>query len=110
VTFAKAVPPTWRRFMEGWVGDPETDAAFLMERSPITYVDQITAPLFVIQGSNDPRVVKGESDQIVERLRERGVAVRYDVYEDEGHGFTKRANELRVARDTAAFFEEHLLR
>jgi dipeptidyl aminopeptidase/acylaminoacyl peptidase len=110
VTFAKAVPPTWRRFMAEWVGDPETDAAFLMERSPITYVDQITAPLFVIQGSNDPRVVKGESDQIVERLRERGVAVRYDVYEDEGHGFTKRANDLKVERDTAAFFEEHLLR
>ena len=80
-----------------------------MERSPITYVDRIKAPLFVIQGANDPRVVKGESDQIVERLRERGVPVRYDVYEDEGHGFTKRANELKALRDTAAFFEEHLL-
>jgi dipeptidyl aminopeptidase/acylaminoacyl peptidase len=109
VTFAKAVPPTWRRFMAAWVGDPETEADFLMERSPITYVDQIQAPLFVIQGANDPRVVKGESDQIVERLRARGVPVRYDVYEDEGHGFTKRANELKALRDTAAFFEEHLL-
>ena len=56
------------------------------------------APLFVIQGANDPRVVKGESDQIVERLRERGVDVSYDVYEDEGHGFTKRENELRAYR------------
>ena len=109
VTFAKAVPPTWRRFMAAWVGDPETEADFLMERSPITYVDRIKAPLFVIQGANDPRVVKGESDQIVERLRERGVPVRYDVYEDEGHGFTKRANELKALRDSAAFFEEHLL-
>jgi len=109
VTFAKAVPPTWRRFMAKWVGDPETEVDFLLERSPITYVDQIEAPLFVIQGANDPRVVKAESDQIVARLRERGVAVRYDVYEDEGHGFTKRENELRAFRDTAAFFEEHLL-
>lgn len=109
VSFAKAVPPTWRRFMAAWVGDPETEAAFLMERSPISYVDRIVAPLFVIQGANDPRVVQAESDQIVERLRARGVPVRYDVYEDEGHGFTKRVNEMRAYRDTAAFLAEHLL-
>ncbi|HEV2529908.1 MAG TPA: S9 family peptidase [Thermomicrobiales bacterium] len=108
VSFAKAVPPTWRRMMVEWVGDPETEVDFLMERSPITYVDQIRAPLFVIQGANDPRVVKGESDQIVERLRDRGVDVRYDVYDDEGHGFTKRSNELRAMGDTARFFEQRL--
>ncbi|CAA9545775.1 MAG: acylamino-acid-releasing enzyme [uncultured Thermomicrobiales bacterium] len=109
VTFAKAVPPTWRRMMAAWVGDPETEVDFLMSRSPITYVDQIRAPLFVIQGANDPRVVKAESDQIVARLRERNVDVTYDVYEDEGHGFTKRSNELRAYGDTVAFFERHLL-
>jgi dipeptidyl aminopeptidase/acylaminoacyl peptidase len=109
VTFAKAVPPTWRRFMADWVGDPETESDFLLERSPITYADRITAPLFVIQGANDPRVVRAESDQIVERLRARGVPVRYDVYEDEGHGFTKRANQVKAMRDAAAFFEEHLV-
>ena len=109
VTFAKAVPPTWRRFMDQWVGNPETEVDFLMERSPITYVDQVTAPLFVIQGANDPRVVQNESDQIVERLRERGVEVKYDVYEDEGHGFTRRANELKALGDTAAFFEKYLM-
>lgn len=108
VTFAKAVPPTWRRMMAQWVGDPETEADFLMSRSPVTYVDQITTPLFVIQGANDPRVVKPESDQIVERLHERGVDVRYDVYDDEGHGFTKRENELRAFRDIAGFLEAHL--
>jgi dipeptidyl aminopeptidase/acylaminoacyl peptidase len=109
VTFARAVPPFWRRFMEKWVGDPEKDHDFLMERSPVTYVDQIKAPLFIIQGANDPRVVKAESDQIVEKLRERGIDVRYDVYEDEGHGFTKRSNELKAWRDTAEFLEIHLL-
>jgi dipeptidyl aminopeptidase/acylaminoacyl peptidase len=109
VTFAKAVPPFWRRFMEKWVGDPEKDHDFLMERSPISYVDQIKTPLFIIQGANDPRVVKAESDQIVDQLRSRGVEVRYDVYEDEGHGFTKRHNELKAWRDTAEFFESHLL-
>ncbi len=110
VTFSKAVPPTWRAIMKLWVGDPFTEVDFLMSRSPITYVDQIKTPLFVIQGANDPRVVKAESDQIVERLRERGVPVRYDVYEDEGHGFTKRTNSLKALGDTADFFLEHLSR
>ena len=109
VTFAKAVPPTWRRFMDLWVGNPETEVDFLMERSPITYVDQVRAPLFVIQGANDPRVVQGESDQIVERLRARGVEVRYDVYEDEGHGFTRRANEIKAMGDAAQWFIDHLI-
>lgn len=110
VTFVKSVPPYWRRWMDEWVGNPEKDYDLLMERSPITYVDQIKAPLFIIQGAKDPRVVKAESDQIVERLRARGVDVRYDVYEDEGHGFTKRQNELRAWRAAAEFFEEFLLR
>jgi len=109
VTAAKAVPPTWRRMMAKWVGDPEMEADFLLSRSPITYVDQIRAPLFVIQGANDPRVVQGESDQIVALLRQRGADVRYDVYPDEGHGFTKRANELKALRDAATFIEQHLV-
>ena len=109
VTFSKAVPPTWRRFMDKWVGNPETEVDFLMERSPITYVDDVRAPLLVIQGANDPRVVKGESDQMVERLRELGRDVEYDVFDDEGHGFTKRENQLRASRLAADWLERHLL-
>ena len=108
VTFVKAVPPTWLRLMAKWVGDAETERDFLLERSPVTYADDIVAPLFVIQGANDPRVVKAESDQIVERLRARGVDVRYDVYEDEGHGFTKRANEIKALGDAGDFLVAHL--
>jgi dipeptidyl aminopeptidase/acylaminoacyl peptidase len=108
VTFVKSVPPHWLRFMDKWVGHPERDYEELMYRSPINYVDQIKAPLYIIQGAKDPRVVKAESDQIVEKLRARGVAVKYDVYEDEGHGFTKRANELKAWKDSAVFMEEHL--
>jgi dipeptidyl aminopeptidase/acylaminoacyl peptidase len=109
VTFAKAVPPTWRRFIARFVGDPETEADFLLERSPITYVDNVKAPLLVIQGATDPRVVKGESDQMVEKLRSLGREVEYIVFEDEGHGFTKRANELKAYRRAAEWLERHLL-
>src|SRR6266508_414178 len=108
VTLARSVPPTWRPMMAAWVGDPDTEAEFLMSRSPVTYVDAIRAPLFVIQGANDPRVVKAESDQIVDALRARGVEVRYDVYEDEGHGFTKRENEVKALADVAEFLIAHL--
>jgi dipeptidyl aminopeptidase/acylaminoacyl peptidase len=109
LTFAKAVPPTWRRFIARFVGDPETEADFLMERSPITYVEKVKAPLLVIQGATDPRVVKGESDQMVERLRELGRQVEYVVFDDEGHGFTKRTNELKAYRLAADWLERHLL-
>jgi dipeptidyl aminopeptidase/acylaminoacyl peptidase len=109
ITFARAVPPHWRRLMRDWVGDPEEDADELMARSPIMYVDQVRAPLLVIQGANDPRVVKAESDQMVERLRARGQTVEYMVFEDEGHGFTKVANSLKAMRASAEWFERHLL-
>jgi dipeptidyl aminopeptidase/acylaminoacyl peptidase len=109
VTFAKAVPPTWRRFIARFVGDPETEADFLMERSPITYVENVKAPLLVIQGATDPRVVKAESDQLVERLRSLGREVEYVVFDDEGHGFTKRPNELKAFRLAADWFERHLV-
>ena len=80
----------------------------LLERSPITYVDQLRAPLLVLQGANDPRVVQSESDQMVERLRELGREVEYVVFEDEGHGFTRYANEVRGYRLTVEWFERHL--
>ena len=109
VTFAKAVPPTWKRFMARWVGDPEEDADFLLERSPITYVENVRAPMLVIQGATDPRVVKGESDQMVERLRELGREVEYIVFDDEGHGFTRRRNEIAAFRAAAGWLERHLI-
>ncbi len=108
VTFAKAVPPTWKRFIARFVGDPETEADFLMERSPIGYVENVRTPLLVMQGATDPRVVKGESDQMVAKLRELGREVEYVVFDDEGHGFTKRANELKAYRLAAEWLERHL--
>jgi dipeptidyl aminopeptidase/acylaminoacyl peptidase len=69
VTFAKSVPEHWKRFMGELVGDPEKEESFLKERSPITYVDKISANLLIIRGANDPRVVKNESDQTVDLCR-----------------------------------------
>ena len=70
--------------MKRFMGDPEEDADMLRERSPMTYIENMKTPLLVIQGATDPRVVKGESDQLVERLRELGREVEYVVFDDEG--------------------------
>ncbi len=108
LTFVKSVPPFWRAMMRDWVGDAEEDRELLIERSPITYVDQLRAPLLVIQGANDPRVVKAESDQMVERLKDRGVAVEYYVDEEAGHGPPGRDGWLKWLRMTAEFLGRHL--
>jgi dipeptidyl aminopeptidase/acylaminoacyl peptidase len=110
VTFAAGVPPTWRPLMARWIGDPEADAEFLTARSPLTHADRIRAPLFVVHGARDPRVPLAESEQIVASLRARGVPVRLDVYEDEGHGFTSRDNEIRAWESVAEFLIDTLRR
>ena len=109
LTFVDSVPPFWRETMAGWVGDAVVDRDMLIERSPITYVDDLTAPLLVIQGKNDPRVVQAESDQMVERLRARGVEVEYFVDETAGHGPPDRDGWVRWLRLMAEFLERHLL-
>ncbi|SEE74146.1 S9 family peptidase [Jiangella alba] len=87
--------------------DPEQEAD-LLARSPITMVDRIRTPLLVVQGANDVRVVKAESDAIVEALRARGVAVEYLVADDEGHGFQNPENVMTMFRTVERHFAEHL--
>jgi protease II len=106
-TFLESVPEDWKPMMEQWLGHPERDRERLIKDSPITYVDKMIKPMMVIQGANDPRVVKAESDQLVAKLRERGVEVQYMVMEDEGHGFTKRKNEINVYRSMLDFLNKH---
>jgi dipeptidyl aminopeptidase/acylaminoacyl peptidase len=90
------------------IGDPESDAEHLTSRSPLTYADNIKAPLLVVQGANDPRVPRTESEQIVARLKTRNVEVRYDLYPDEGHGFTRRENQVKALSNAGEFLIAHL--
>lgn len=106
-TFVNSVPPHWKPMMERWVGDPERDKERFIKDSPITYLDTMTKPMLVIQGAKDPRVVKEESDQIVAKLEEKGRDVEYLVLEDEGHGFSKKENEIKVYNMMLDFLEKH---
>lgn len=108
VTFCNSIPEHWKLGVVELVGDVEKDIEFLMERSPINYIDKITAPMLIIQGKNDPRVVQAESDQMVEKLRSSSKEVEYRVLEDEGHGFSKVSNQIIVWNMICGFLEKHL--
>ncbi|MBV9449983.1 MAG: S9 family peptidase [Streptosporangiaceae bacterium] len=109
-TLARSMPPHWATTVATVIGDPDKDADKLRERSPVTYADQIKAPLLVIQGANDPRVPKAEADQIVKRATANGAEVTYLVFDDEGHGFTNRNNDTKAHTAIAKFLVENLLR
>lgn len=106
-TFLESVPEDWKPMMDNWLGDPVRDRERLTKDSPITYLDQMVNPMLVIQGANDPRVVKAESDQIVAALQDKGVDVEYIVLDDEGHGFSRKTNEILVYRRMLEFLQKH---
>jgi dipeptidyl aminopeptidase/acylaminoacyl peptidase len=109
ITMLENAQPNWRRFLARWIGDAERDREKLVERSPITHIENVRCPMLILQGENDPRVPQEESDQVVERLRALGRRVEYVVYPGEGHGFTKRANAEDAYSRIVKFLTRELL-
>lgn len=110
-TFMKSIPPYWKPYLEmlyEMVGHPEKDKKLLREGSPIFHVDKIKVPVFVAQGANDPRVVKSESDQIVDALKKKGIPVTYMVKDNEGHGFRNEENRFEFYRAITKFLNTHM--
>jgi dipeptidyl aminopeptidase/acylaminoacyl peptidase len=110
-TFMKTIPPYWKPYLEmmyTMVGNPEQDSVLMAAASPAYHVDKITAPLFVVQGANDPRVNIDEADQIVRSLRENGVEVPYMVKYNEGHGFSNEENRFEFYNAMVGFLSKHL--
>ena len=108
LTFLKNTGP-WRRHLRASeYGDPVKDREFLKEISPVHRANRIKAPLLVVHGVNDPRVPKSETDQIVEALKRQGVAVKYILFDDEGHGIVKLKNRLTAYGVIIEFLDDHL--
>ncbi len=110
-TLFTSIPPYWepiRQVMYEQIGNPDTEKDFVESISPFFFADAIKVPLLVVQGANDPRVKKAESDQIVQALRQRHIAVPYMVKDNEGHGFRNQENQFDFYRVMEAFLSQHL--
>ena len=107
----QSIPPYWESFRKSLykeIGDPSTDLENLRAVSPLFHADKIVRPLIVLQGANDPRVIKPESDEIVDNIRKRNGVVEYVLFDNEGHGFTKKANEIRAYKAILDFLDKYL--
>ncbi|UCC71835.1 MAG: S9 family peptidase [Gemmatimonadota bacterium] len=108
----ESIPPWWEAFREALyteLGDPAEDSERLHRISPLFNAQNITKPLMVLQGTNDPRVLQVESDEIVEAARANGVPVEYIIFDDEGHGFIKKENQLEGYRAILEFLDQYLM-
>ena len=111
IRFLESIPPQWgalRQSLFDEFGDPNKDREMLRATSPLFHADKIRKPLLVLQGANDPRVPKIESDEIVEAVRKNGGTVEYLLFPDEGHGFSKKANEIRANKVILDFLNRYL--
>jgi len=110
-TLIETVPPYWAPMIAQFhrrLGDPAKDADFLWSRSPLSRADNISIPLLIAQGANDPRVKQAESEQIVAALKAAGIDHEYMLFPDEGHGFAKPENRLRFYAAAERFLAKHL--
>ncbi len=111
LTLLESLPPYWTPQKESFykrIGNLETEKEFLKERSPLFKADQISKPLLIAQGANDPRVKQAESDQIVSKMRSHNLPVMYLLYPDEGHGFVRPENRLKFYAAAEQFLAKHL--
>ncbi len=107
----ESIPPYWESFRKALyeeIGDPVKDREFLIAASPLFHAKEIRKPLIVIQGANDPRVIKPESDDIVAAVKKNNVPVEYVVFDDEGHGFLKKKNQMEANKRIVEFLDKYL--
>ncbi len=108
-TMLKSSDPSLNEYLKALLGNPEENRKVYEEDSPITYIRSEKAPLLVLQGDNDPRVPKEEAQQVVDILKKEGRVVDVHYYQNEGHGFVKRENQIDAIRRTIAWFDHYLM-
>jgi len=110
LTFSERIPETWKPYFKIALGDPAIpkEKTFLIERSPKTHLENMKAPMLVIQGRNDPRVVAAESEDLVKQLRAKGKRLDLLIFEDEGHDVLKYENRVICYNAITNFFTKYL--
>ncbi len=110
VSFLNNTAPYRRLLRISEYGDPEKDKDALLKLSPVTYVERLKSPLMIVQGANDPRVPVGEAVQIQQILEKKNIPSQLIVFADEGHGSSKKENQILEIGNTIEFFKKHLLK
>ena len=100
--------PVLRQSDLATMGDPEKNKALFEDRSPIFFVDQIKAPLFLLAGGNDPRCPDEESKQVIDAIKKRGGVVESKIYGNEGHGFARVENQIDAYQRVSGFLKAHV--
>ena len=106
-----SIPPYWasqRKALYKMIGDPQVDGDYLRKISPLFHAERIERPLLVLQGENDPRVLKVESEEIVAAARKRGTPVEYMVFPNEDHGFARKETQIKAYQAVLAFLDKYL--
>lgn len=108
----KSIPPWWESYKEALyteMGDPNTaDSVRLYDISPVYHGDKVVNPVMVLQGATDPRVLQAESDDMVAAIRANGVTCEYVLFDDEGHGFVKKENQIEGYGKIVEFLDQYL--
>lgn len=111
--FLETTPPYWATGIQGWyayVGDPSKphQRRMMLEKSPITFANQVTSPLLLIHGANDVRVRVEQSTRMAEALRGLNKPVDLMVFPDEGHGVRKFSNRVTLMRTIEQFLDRNI--
>ncbi|WP_100657925.1 S9 family peptidase [Alteromonas flava] len=107
----ESIPPWWesfRQYLYDELGDPATDKDRLYRISPLFHAQNVKKPVLIVQGANDPRVLQVESDEMVAAIRANNIPVEYILFEDEGHGFRKKANRITAQEAYLSFLQNNL--
>ncbi|UNU44614.1 S9 family peptidase [Sphingopyxis sp. YF1] len=107
-TLLASTEPVLQAYVRNLLGDPVVNAEQYERSSPSTYIDRIEAPLLILQGENDIRTPKSEATALQARLLERGRTVEAVYYPEEGHGFSRRENQMDSLTRVVAWFERTL--
>jgi dipeptidyl aminopeptidase/acylaminoacyl peptidase len=107
----ESIPAWWgptRDSLYKELGNPKADADYLRKISPLFHADKIERPLIVLQGENDPRVLKAESSEIVDAVKKKGVPVEFLLFPNEGHGFARKETQEKAYAATLQFLDKYL--
>jgi dipeptidyl aminopeptidase/acylaminoacyl peptidase len=111
LSYKNTIDSVYKEFFTQEYGDDKDPAIleYFRKTSPLRNANNITKPIFIVQGKNDPRIPYTESEQMVKTIKNKGGTVWYLLANNEGHGFFKQENIDYLFYATVEFIKKFLL-